>query len=288
MNQPRITLTRKPKLGSRLAQSALWRLPIAPTAILLAGCCGISVLLGQQGGTTGQTTRTGVYLTGGLPAQVQILLGYFGNRLQSPGNERLTLSGTYVDGAGTNSATLVTQIPSSVRLTVTGPSAKVLTFDGSQANSSLGAIAAADLNVLESLQSDSAESYFYSYGVTAAARYLGGLYRTDNGKNPAYAGPWYDIYELTLPVAVQPGSPREQKLYYFDSGTKLYTQSRYQTESGGKTVSVQTVYSNWSRVNGQVFPGRIERFENGTSVFSLAVSSSQLSAGANDGIFSQP
>jgi len=200
----------------------------------------------------------------------------------------MILTGTWTDSTGSSSATLTTEIPNKVRLAITGAAAKTLLFDGSQATVNGGPPAASDQDVLESLAADSVESFFYAFGKTAGAKYLGGRYRTDDGKTPGYTGPYYDIYGLLGAGVTKTPGGAQHKLFYFDSISSQFVKARYRVQKSGQTVEVQTVYSNWVASNGQSLPGRIERFENGTSVFSFVATGQQLAAGANDGTFSNP
>jgi hypothetical protein len=216
------------------------------------------------------------------------LLFTYGNRLNTPGNERLTLTGSFTDVAGTSSATVITQIPGRVKVTIAGAASKTLIFNGTQATSNGAAATGTDLDLLESFQADTVENFFYSYGTTAAVRFLGARYRTDGKTTAGYTGPWYDIFELMQAVAVSGGGAARQKFYYFDSTTGRFAKARYAIQRGGQRVEVQTVYSGWTKTNGQSLPGQVERLENGVSVFTFTVTGGQLSVGTQDATFITP
>jgi hypothetical protein len=222
-----------------------------------------------------------------LPSRVAGLVSVLGNRLYTPGNERVTLTGVYTDSTGANSAVLTTEIPGKVRLAIGGATPKVLLFNGT--NTSVGGMpaAGADQDVLESLQSDAVEGFFFSFSASAG-HLLGGLFRMDGGTNPNYAGPYYDLWELVENVAVRPGAPFQQKVYYFDSNVGQFGRCRYKIQRNGVVIDVQTRYSQWTNSGGQLLPGRIERFEDGKSIFSFVAASAAVSAAASDGIFSMP
>jgi hypothetical protein len=227
-----------------------------------------------------------IYLKPGVTGHSTELLAVYGTRLQRPGNERLTLTGTFSSSTGNGSATVTAQIPGQVSVQISGPGAKTLQFDGTTALSNGASATGTDLDWLESFQSDTIETFFYSAGKTATFRFLGSHFRTDNGKTASYTGPYYDIFELVQPVAVKGSATPQQKFYYFDSSTRQFVKTRYRIVRGGQTVEVQTLYSNWTKSNGQSMPGQIQRLENGVVVFTMAVSNGQFSAGAQDGIFS--
>ena len=266
---------------------AFHRFALQCLVVLATSAAGLIPLGAQPAPVTAAGSSKSIYLIPALPSHVIGLLSVYGNRLTKPGNERLTLTGTFVDAAGSSAATIITEIPDKIRVLLTGAESKTLLFDGSQSSDNGAAPNATDQDVLESLQSDAAETFFYAFH-GGAVRNLGARYRIDGGKNPSYNGPYYDIYQVVEPNAIRPGSPVTQKLYYFDSISGAFARTHYVIQNGGQPVAVETVYSNWTKSGGQSTPGRIERFENGNSVFSFTVASSQLSQAGDDSIFSKP
>jgi hypothetical protein len=145
----------------------------------------------------------------------------------------------------------------------------------------------AEMNVLESLGNDTPETFLYSVAGAnkkTAYRLIGGRFRTDNGKTPNYKGPWYDIFEVSGPVAAGSSTIR-QKFYHFDSQTKLLVRSQYQIQQAGAAVHVQTEYSNWTTSQGNAIPGQVLRRENGIVVFTLTIHSAVVSQQLKDGVF---
>jgi hypothetical protein len=61
----------------------------------------------------------------------------------------------------------------------------------------------------------------------------------------------------------------------------------YVINRDGSEVSVETKLSDWDSAEGQQVARRIERFENGRSVFALNIHSAQFDRRANDGMFQQ-
>jgi hypothetical protein len=58
--------------------------------------------------------------------------------------------------------------------------------------------------LLETLVYDSSEHFFSSQTQQQAARFIGSQIRTDDGSNPEYGVPFYDVYQLTEPIRVAP------------------------------------------------------------------------------------
>ena len=152
----------------------------------VAACC---TLQAQQGKTTA-AAQAAPYLVTPLPNHVFGLLVAHGDRLQMPGNERLTLSGTLTDAAGVHTATVTAEIPGKVLVQISGAASKTLRFDGNLPSTDGAALAGGDQDLLESFQADVAENFFFSFGRSASVRFLGGRYRTDGGTSKNYTGPW--------------------------------------------------------------------------------------------------
>ena len=214
-------------------------------------------------------------------------LNALGNRLEKPGQERVSLVGTW-RATGTAqprefAATL--EFPDKLRLTVGGPQNRVITFDGQQTKA-LQVAAADELDLIETLAYDSSEHFFAAQMQGNAMRFLGARFRTDDGSTPDYDGPYFDIYKIADQI-----KPSEQeraaKLYYFNSETLLLERVTYDINRGGSEINVETKLSDWRVVDGQQVARRIERLENGKSVFVLSIRSAGLSRRADDGIFAQ-
>ena len=264
---------------------------ILGAAMLIPGGVFSQVSSSPGATTTTSTPTTSVlpqsaYLVPILPQDVRSLLLRFGNRFQQPGNERLTLAGTYTDSNGASTATVISEITGNIRVQLTGAETKTVLSVGTQTTANGAAATSGDQNLIDSLMADSPQTFFYSWSKKAGIRYLGSRFRTDNFKspNPNYNGPWYDVYEVVAP-ATGGASGTQRRMYYIDTYTRQFVKTRYTVVRSGSSVDVQTVYSGWSQVNGQMEPGRIERFENGKSVFALAVTTAATSPAVADGIF---
>jgi hypothetical protein len=222
-----------------------------------------------------------------LSPKLALNLNALGNRLERPGQERLSLAGTW-RVAGTAqprefAATL--EFPDKLRLTVGGPQNRVITFDGQQTRATQ--IPAADeLDLIETLAYDSAEHFFAAQMQGNAMRFLGARFRTDDGSNPDYDGPYFDVYKIADQIQTLE-QERPVKLYYFNSDTLLLERVTYVANRDGSEIKVETTLSDWRSSEGQKVARRIERFENGKSVFVLTVRSAGLGRRADDGIFAQ-
>ncbi len=174
------------------------------------------------------------------------------------------------------------EFPDRLRLVVGGPQNRVITFDGQQTK----AVAAGELDLIETLTYDSAEHFFAAQVQGNATRFLGARFRTDDGSTPDYAGPYFDVYKIADQIKAS-GEERAAKLYYFNSETLLLERVTYVINRGGAEVNVETKLSDWRETDGQQVARRIERLENGKSVFVLTIRSAGLGRRADDGIFVQ-
>lgn len=230
------------------------------------------------------------YIGQGLvPSTARDYVIALGDRIQKPGKERLTLAGVALDSKyGTTSARLVWELPGRLRFDRTGGSGSPppLIFDSNMGLTNASTLPDADLAVLESLVSDSVEAFLYGFVQGHAHRFLGGRFRTDNGKNPTYAGPWYDIYEAVAPPQGPPGAPPPRpKWFWFDSEGKLLIRTTYLASRGGAQIQVSTEFNKWTASAGQATPGQIVRNENGAAVFTFNIASATVGPAANDGLF---
>jgi hypothetical protein len=218
-----------------------------------------------------------------LSSRLASNLNALGNRLEKPGKERLTLMGILRTGGETREFAATLEFPDKLRLAVNGPQSRVIAFDGEQTAVSA---AADDLDLIETLAYDSAEHFFAAQMQGKAMRFLGARFRTDDGSALDYSGPYFDIYKIADRIQAS-GQERPGKLYHFNSETLLLERVTYVINRGGAEISVETRLSDWRGVEGQQVARRIERFENGRSVFVLTVGSVQFGGRADDGSFAQ-
>jgi hypothetical protein len=211
-----------------------------------------------------------------LPGDARPALKAHGKRLQSPGQERTVLVGTYTAQSTTTPLMITYQLPSSIRIDFGGSSPRSLIFDGKSSSISPGN---ADESILESLLDDAAESFFLGFSRGTPAQWLGSRFRTDGATTPNYTGPLYDIYRRVAPTPSVAGNPYRQKLYVFDSRTKLFREVRYRFIRAGQTVSVVVSYPSWIQNGSESFPTAITRTENGQNVFSISFATANTQPG---------
>ncbi len=219
---------------------------------------------------------------GPLPANVKLYLAALGDRVQNPGNGRATLSGTYSDQSGSTPARVIWQAPGSVRVERGNSQGSALAYDASAQTTAGNTSNSTGNSILESLVEDSQEGFLYGFQQGASYRLLATRVRADKGKTANYKGPWYDIYEMAPPAKTRLSKPVHLKHFIIDSQTGLLLKTQYKSASG-KVIT--TEFANWTRVNGQSFPGQITRKENDAVVFSFALQSAVTSPAVNDGMF---
>jgi hypothetical protein len=211
-----------------------------------------------------------------------------GDRLEKPGKERLTLTGTLVraNDSKTEAVVAVLEFPDRLRLTVQkGAENRVITLDDDEAKAAESALDTAEQELIETLVYGSAEHFFNTQTQGLATRFLGSRFRLDDGSSADYSGPYYDVYKVADRVKTSADEREQLKLYYFNSETLLLERVSYEITRNGSTVKVEERLGDWTREQGQQVARRIERFENGESVFVLTVRTAGLSARSDDGVF---
>jgi len=218
--------------------------------------------------------------------------------------ERLAIYGTLTfsvaSGAGNEyTIRLITEFPHHLRLeewvplgAVQSNPTRIIGFDGRQAWSNAGALTPQELGLIESIVFDLPDHFFIGQMSHLATRPLGKGFRADNGANPNYTGPFYDIYQVFDQTTMAGQSSFRPKLYYFRSDNQRVERVRYQMALVNapliNPVNVDIRMPIWSSVSGQQLATAIERTENGSSVWTLSLNSSTaiLSPRADDGMFS--
>jgi hypothetical protein len=206
-----------------------------------------------------------------------------GDRLERPGKERLTLSGTLTLDGESAPFSLVTEFPGRLRLEFGARGgARVLVFDERAA--AHAAAEGRDADLLETLAFDSAEHFLSGLSRGLAARVVGTRFRADSAETPDYAGPFYDIYQVSESVGVGRAARRRSKLYYVNSDTQLLERVQYEDARGGVRTRVRVEFE-WQQVEGQRVLKRLTREEDGSPVLTLVVDSAAVGRGAEDGLF---
>jgi hypothetical protein len=210
--------------------------------------------------------------------QIVIALG---DRVQRPGKERLTLTGSLNQQGTISQIQIIRELPGLLRIDESGGKNKSLAFDGTTLNGS-SATDAGDEDLAETLESDTAESFLAKFGPGASVRRLGDRFKV---KGETGFGSQVDIYEVVSPVTLKRNKQTTMKRYMFDSGTGLLRRVVYAATQSGKVVLVQTLLSNYSFASGYPVPGRIARSVDGTEVFAFTLTSAVVAAATPDSTF---
>jgi len=238
----------------------------------------------QNTSSARKPNRNGYIRRGLLSPKLAQNLSALGNRLEKPGKELLTVIGTWRIASTTREFAAMLEFPDKLRVVVGGPQNRVITFDGQ--TKSLALPAADELDLIETLAYDSAEHFFTAQMQGNAMRFLGPRFRMDDGSSPDYNGPYFDIYKIADQIKAS-GDERLAKLYYFNSDTLLLDRVTYVIDRNGSELNVETRLSDWRGTDGQQVARRVERFENGKSVFVLNIRSAELAQRADDSTFVQ-
>lgn len=227
-----------------------------------------------------------------LLSQLRGPLQTLGDRLETRGKERITVTGT-LRWAGAEQATpfvLIWETPGRLRLEViSGGQQQITTFDGSRVVRTGGNIESRDEDLLETLLYDCAEHFFVCQMQGAGTRFLGSRFRLIEDSRAEYTGPLYDIFEVTERINSRREAHEQTRQYFFNSDTHLLEAVKYRVTNGGLEVQVEVRLESWQQLNGQRFPSRIVRLENGAPVLTLALNlaSITVSARVEDGVFTQ-
>jgi len=233
-----------------------------------------AVVAGQDRSLPAQTARPRAVPLG-LPNDLLRHVDAVGDRLRRPVKEETVLHARLA-GLGEVRPVLVVYQSSGVTA-ITGVNGDLpLTFDGQL---SRGLSHPMDQALLDTFVMDTVEGLIYAARNGAAVRLIGRNFGPDPRVEPRYSGPRYDIYEVLAAVRSRQDRQMQLKRYYFDSNTGLLCSTRYSDVSRSPTLKVETRFSDWQKLEGAAFPGKIERYENDASVFSLIVTAASTRAG---------
>lgn len=207
-----------------------------------------------------------------------------GDRYEKEGKERLILVGTAeLFSNGVKSSTL------RVRVTLEFPdrlkienleNGERVNFDGAVSQKSAGGLSKQDLDLAESLLSDSTDGFFAALLHGAAAKTIGSYYQLSPMDKSAYCS----LVQLRDVVKVRNESQSSVKVYCFDSQTGKLRSVRY--ASGGSAI--ETGFADWMDVAGQPVPRKVVRLENGKQTIVVSITAASMSTTAADGFFSKP
>lgn len=224
--------------------------------------------------------------------QLMFALNALGNRLEKPGQERLTLLGTITRPEQSKNASpvrLILEYPDRLRLEEQSGSLVKITLVGENGASKLGGpLQEQDADETESLLLDSADHFFAGRMKGFAMRNLGQRFRPDGGITKNYTGPLYDAYQMHDLVALTLAARMQPKSYHFNSQTQLLDHVRYDLKRGGRVIKVETQISGWQKTSAQQLPRTITRLENGQPTLVLNITAASVSQHLNDNIFIRP
>ncbi len=216
---------------------------------------------------------------GDLPAPLSPHAAALGDRALFAGKETTVLAGQFVDETGkTATVRLTLQPPELLRLEGLTAGGPPLIFDRGTRNYQRTRNEEA---LLETFTEDTAEGMLAAIREGAAIQLVARRVGPDPSKRQAAASPPHDIYEISEPVHSGAADVERLKRYFFDSETGLLDSTQYTDETVSPPIEVETRFANWRLVDGSAYPGRIERLENGRTVFSLTVDSVAASPGGN-------
>ena len=217
--------------------------------------------------------------------QLRYVAEALGDRLEKPGKERLILIGTLSRASKQNlprPIRLVLEFPDRLRLEEEDG---VTTYNNGNFASSTGTLRENEQAEVESLIFDFVDHFFSAQMGGYSTRFLGTRFRMDDGKNPQYAGPFYDLYQITDRIGANEAVREQPKLYFFNSNNLLLERVRYEIQRNGKPVKVETLLSGWQKITGQPIPNAITRTEDGARVLMLSITAITIVQKLNDGIF---
>lgn len=227
---------------------------------------------------------------GRLWAQLRPVSKALGDRLEKPGKERLILAGNLRRASKKNKSRptrLILEFPDRLRLEEQDGVTIYNNDDFASLNGRLKQkLKKKEQDEVESLLFDFVDHFFAAQMQGAATRFLGSRFRLDDGKNPRYTGPFYEIYQVTDRIAVKQEAREQSKLYFFNSDSLLLERVRYQIKRDGEPVRVEVLISGWRKVDGHQIPRAITRTEDGAPVLALSITSVAVGGKQNDGIFS--
>jgi len=207
-----------------------------------------------------------------LRSRLREALTVLGDRLETPGRELVTVTGTLTWAPQGKSVTFeaVWEFPG--RLHLETPQ-EVLDFDGQTLT---GAATPSDQVLVETFFYQTAEHFFLGQAHGLPTRFLGSRFRLDDGQGKNYSGPYYDIYQVIDPVSLDGQLRMEPKLYYLNSDTLLLERVRYQSNRDSTRKDAEVQLDRWQRINNQSIPGRIVLTENGQVLFTVTIDSAVI------------
>ena len=199
-----------------------------------------------------------------LPSTLLRHVKALGNRAVQQEKEETELVGIFTDDQGrVLQARVVSRLSGEVLLEGFKDK-KTVRFDGLN---SAGEIDRVDEALLETFAIDTVEGMFVSLKTGGALQILGMGFGPASSANSS--GLRYDIYDVTIPTRTRRDLALRTRRYFFDSETGILVRTRYVDPTVGAGLQVETRFSQWRTVDGSLYPGLIERFEDGRLLFSF-------------------
>jgi len=211
------------------------------------------------------------YDLGRVPTQMREHFRILGDRLQKPGKERVSLTGSLTTLAGTGSVQVTLENGGKLRI----QGAKDITFDATKPHQT--ALSQADDSLLQALVDDIPDTLmeYISHGL--AFQVIGRGFRDGRGG-------LCDFYDISSPKKTDASLSR-LKRYCFDSSTLLLRSVQYLESSAPGARLLETRFEDWRTINGQAVPARVVRLEGGLTVFTVQAQTVAVSARMNDTLF---
>lgn len=258
----------------------------AGRALSRAARSGCLALMLWPGAVAAQTSLPPLSPTN-LPSLIRPHAEVMGDRLSKPGKERVVFSGVLTDASGDVPAQIILQQPVLCRLDKQGANAVSVGFDGAQGFAAQKSQTSADDEaLLESFSDDSPEGFFNAAAGGAGLWLVGRRFRVQDSTTATTTPQWVDVYAVLRPVKQRKDRLLRQKMYHFDSNTRLLSRVVYQSSSGGPMV--ETIFEGWQSINGQAVPTVWKRREGGRVVFSFRTTGAVFSGGTADTTWTRP
>jgi hypothetical protein len=255
-----------------------------------------SVVATQQPKNKAKPLGKGYLQRKGIWPQLRSALDAYGDRLEKPGKERMIAVGLISNTSlGMNEKVpvrLIAEFPNKLRLEKqTNGKVDTTIFDGKAKFKLGGAIKKEEEDELESLVFDSLDHFLAGQMQGQAVRHLGDRFRLDNGNDPRYTGPFYDVYQMAE-FPPDTNNPKKQEVqfrrYFLNSDSHRLERISYQLEGKNGIVNVLVQLAGWQKIGGQDLPTSLTRSENGVLTLTLTISNLTLSPRTEDGIFTNP
>jgi hypothetical protein len=256
--------------------------------VTIAGLAAVPCANAQSAGTASISALSSPNLKPSqFSATQRWILNAVGNRLQQPGNESLTITGTLDEyslaGAKTSApATATWQYPG-LSLIQLGSGLGNVSYNGTSVVSALGTPSQLNLDFTESFVKDSTENFLLGRFSGSNVQLIGLNYNIIDTRTSRLSGQC-DLFKVHEVNGVHGVGSSVAKTYCYDPRTHLLAEVSY-TISG---VLVETRYLGWRVVSGQSVPSAIQRFNNGVLEFTFTLTKVVFGGPQATSVFTTP